>query len=131
VPNTTVEALTRASKGLLYLSEKDEPFTAFSWDHTGELTPEALLRLGNHHPGEPVEEVDLETFFRDLTRQEDWHGEEEKATVAGYRKLLDAVRRHLEGSKVFRVGTKHVTIYLVGRTGPGHWAGLRTTALET
>jgi hypothetical protein len=59
------------------------------------------------------------------------HGEEEKAAVQKYRRLQDAVQKNLADPKVFRVGQRNVTVFIVGRTDEGDAAGLRTTAVET
>jgi len=131
MPNTAVAALKKASKGLLYQSEQDEPFTTFSWRSKEDPTPEVVRKLGKHKPDSPVEELSVAEFFADLTCEEAWHGPDEKAVVVGYRGLLAAIQEHLKGATVFRVGETKITIYLVGKTSQGNLAGLKTTALET
>src|SRR5205823_3363214 len=90
-----MKALEDASKGLLYQSESDEPFTTFKWKGDGELTREAVLKRGRKAAKTPIEEVPLEEFFRDLTADQDWHGEEEKAAVEKYKKLREALKANL------------------------------------
>src|SRR5579864_8701045 len=126
-----IAALTTASRGLLYPSESDEPFTAFTWKGVeGELTKEKLLKRARKPATSRVQEVPLKDFFRDLTTEQDWHGEEEKATVEKYRNLLEVLRQNLSGVKVFKVGATKVDVFIVGKTNEGGWAGLTTTAVE-
>src|SRR4051812_17961810 len=129
---TAVAALKAASKGLTYQSESDAPFTAFTWKGAkGDLTKEGVLKRARKPPKTPVQEVSLQDFFKDLTAEQDWHGEEEKAAVQKYRKLQEAVQANLSDPKVFKVGQRKVDIFIVGRTDEGDWAGLKTTAVET
>ncbi len=125
-------ALTAASQGLLYPSESDEPFTTFTWKEAGgELTKEQLLKLARKPAGSPVQEVALQDFFKDLTTEQDWHGDEERAAVKKYRDLLAVIRQKLPDAKVFKVGKTKVSVFIVGKTADGDWAGLKTTAVET
>src|SRR5262245_225766 len=127
-----VAALKAASKGLTYQSESDAPFTAFTWKGAkGDPTKEEVLKRARKPPKAPVEGVPLEDFFKDLTAEQDWHGEEEKADVQKYRNLQEAVQANLSGAKVFKVGQRKVDVYIVGKTDEGDWAGLKTTAVET
>jgi hypothetical protein len=70
-------------------------------------------------------------FFADLTKEQDWHGDEEKTAVARYRNLLSVIRDRLSDAKVFRIGEVEVAIYVVGRDRDGGWVGVKTTAVET
>src|SRR3954468_5294458 len=98
-----VAALKAASKGLTYQSESDAPFTAFTWKGAkGDLTKEEVLKRARKPPQAPVQEVSVEDFFKELTAEQDWHGEEEKAAVQKYRKLLEVVRADLSDPKVFK-----------------------------
>jgi hypothetical protein len=129
--NDAIKALKEASEGLLYQSETDEPFTTFKWKADGELTKEKVLKRTRKGAKTPVEEVSLDDFFADLTAEQDWHGEEEKAAVEQYRKLLEATKKNLTGAKVFKVVQRKVAVFIVGKTDEGDWAGLKTTAVET
>jgi hypothetical protein len=79
----------------------------------------------------PVREVAFDKFFADLTKEEDWHEEEEKAMVEKYRNLVEVLRAQLSDLKVFRVGETEVTIDVVGKAPSGNWAGVKTAAVET
>jgi hypothetical protein len=47
-------------------------------------------------------------------------------------KLRKALQEQLSGVKVFKVGDKaERTVYIVGKTKDGKWAGLKTTVVET
>jgi len=48
----------------------------------------------------------MKDFFQDLTEEQDWHGEEEKAAMARYKKLLEVIRQPLSDAKVFKVGRR-------------------------
>jgi hypothetical protein len=125
-------ALKKASAGLLYPSESDEPFEAFHWpDQRGAITPEALLRAGQHDPNSKVEEMPFDQFFAKLGEEIAAQGEEGEADLKRYRKLEQALRKQLTDLKVFRVGQTAVSIYLIGQSKDGSWAGLRTTSVET
>src|SRR4051794_30973216 len=118
-----VAALKAASKGLTYQSESDAPFTVVTWKGAkGELTKEEALKRAHKPPKTPAQEVSLEDFFQDLTAEQDWHGEEEKAAVQKYLKLREAVQANLSDPKVFKVGRRKVDVFIVGRTDEGDWA---------
>ena len=132
MPSAAVTALKKASKGLLYPSESDEPFTAFTWGKAdGTLAPETVRKLTKRDTDEPVEEVSPADFFKDLTAEQDWHEKEEKAQVKKFRELEQALQGNLADVKVFRVGETNIDIYVVGKTPEGDWAGLKTSAVET
>ena len=78
----------------------------------------------------PVQELPLKESFRDLTAEQDWHGDEEKETVRRYRDLLKALQKNVSGVKVFEVGSRNVSVFIVGQTEERDWAGLRTTAVQ-
>ncbi len=132
MPNAAINALKHAAKGLLYQSETDAPFEFFEWECSdANLTPATVRRLGKHKPSDPVQELALTDFFADLTEDQDWHGRKEKADVKKYRELEKTVRKNLADATVFRVGETEIDIYIAGKTSEGHWAGLKTRAVET
>ncbi len=128
----TVKSLQEAADGLTYQSETDAPWKAFAWPAaTGEPAGAAVRQLGKHKANAPITEQSVDEFFGPLIEERDWYGDEEKATAAKYRGLLDAVKRNLKGAKVVRVGGRKKTVYVVGVASEGGWAGLKTTAVET
>ena len=123
--------LRLACKGLTYQSEIDSPVTAFSWRGKAEPDAAKVRELGRHEAGDAVEEVALGDFFDGPTTEEDWHGDEEKAQVAGFRALLAVLRECLSGLKAFRVSGPQGEYYIVGKTASGTLAGVKATVLET
>ena len=116
----------------LYPSETDTPFTTFSWKKADDkLTAQLVRQLAKHDPGDPVQEMSLSDFFKDLTEEQDWHGKEEKEIVRKFRELEKAIRANLSSATVFRIGETKIDIYIVGQTAYGGWAGLKTRAVET
>jgi len=114
------------------MSESDEPFEVVSWKGPkGPLAPAELLKLAGHPPDTAVQAMTIEKFFKDLTEEQTWHGEEEKADVKRYQNLLQIIRQHLDDPLVFRVGKVEVTIFILGHTTAREWVGLRTKAVET
>ncbi|MBA4192205.1 MAG: nuclease [Planctomycetaceae bacterium] len=133
MPTTaTVTALQQASVGLTFQSETDAPWTAFNWPTaTGEVTGEAVQKLGKHKAGSPVSEKPLDEFFAPLVADLDWYGDEEKAIAQQYQVLLGVIKGVLSAPKVVKVGAKNVSVYVVGKAKEGGWAGLMTKAVET
>lgn len=119
-------ALKQATEGLLYMSESDEPFETVHLEAGKEIIEHVRPKADI-----PVQEMSLHRFFKDLTEDKAWHGEEEKRTVKRYRDLFRAINEHLSQVRVMRVGKIQVDIYIVGRTKDGNWAGVKTKAVET
>ena len=132
---TTLKAiLTKATDGLLYLSESDYPFTYVQSRKRQEpdTSPAEILQQAvGHQPQGEIEEVAFTEWFGRLTQAQEWHTEEDKATVERYRHLQKVLKKYLTDLRVYRVGEIEVTIYVLGRTKQGRWAGLKTTAIET
>jgi hypothetical protein len=120
--NPVLTALQQAAKGLRYTSETDAPLDAFAWDDGAALTTKHLLELANVEPGEKVEMDTLENFFYAVPP-------EDKTKFDALAKALQGL---LTGIKVFKVGDEaEKEAYIVGKTTDGHWAGLKTTIVET
>lgn len=126
-------ALTAAAEGVSYESETDAPFEAFRWKPAAgaDLTAAAVRELGGHAADEPVEEASVADFFSPLVKVLKWHRAAEKAAVKKAAALAAAVAAALTAPRVFKVGGAEKTIYVVGRTKSGGWAGVKTTAVET
>jgi hypothetical protein len=132
VPTPTEAALAQAAAGLTYQSETDAPWEAFAWPAAkGPPTADAVRAQGKLSKGAKVEVQTVDAFFAPLTRDQDWYGDEEKAAAAKNRALLAVVTQKLTGPKVFRVGGRKQTVYVVGGAPEGGWAGVKTTAVET
>lgn len=132
MPNTVIQSLKAACKGLLYPSETDAPFTTFTWNKgEANLTPAVVRQLAQCGPDQPIEEMKLADFFCDLTAEQDWHGPKEKADVKKFRALEHAIQANLSDACVFRIGRTKIDVYIVGRTADDAWAGVKTHAVET
>jgi len=126
-----VMKLATATEGLVFVSERDAPFEAFSWEETGALTPRLVCKLGGHDETEPVTQTECRPFFDALTEEQDWHGDEEKEQTRKYRELRVVFESEVTNRAIFRVGTIDVTYYIVGRSPAGSWIGVKTQATET
>lgn len=126
------ETLEASVEGLLYTTETDEPFEVIHWPGDGKpLDAGRLLELTSNAPDTPVSITSLDDFFKDLTTEQQWYGDQERATMQRYRDLENVIRRQLTDVRVFRVGEVEVSIYVVGVTPQGDWAGVKTSATET
>jgi hypothetical protein len=59
-----LDALARASQGLVYTSETDAGFEPFAWKDGDKLTEDRLRQLAGAEPGTAVERTTLDAFFR-------------------------------------------------------------------
>ena len=129
--NETVGALREAVAGLTYQSETDAAWEAFRWPSAGAPSADEVRKQGRHPKAAPVVEQPVEEFFAGLIQDQDWYGDEEKAVAAQYRSLLTVVKTKLPDAKVFKVGNRKLTVYVVGQDKEGGLTGLRTKAVET
>jgi hypothetical protein len=121
--NSAVEALAKASKGLLFPSETDAPLEPFLWENAGDkLTKDRLCQMAGAPRGAAVEETTLDGLLSTVP-------EEDRPQ---FDKLAAAVKQQLSGVKVYKVGDEpERQVYVVGKTQDGKWAGLKTTVVET
>lgn len=126
-----LEQLLRASDGLLMMSESEYPLEAFLWSVTPPATPEKVIQQTNHPQDTPIKIVEIDDFFQVSITPEDWHGEEEKATVNKFQALVQTLKENLSNLQVYRLGNKEIDTYIVGETPAGNLAGLSTKVMET
>lgn len=126
-----VDKLKAAADGLLMMSESEYPLEAFLWETKAPATPEKVLQQTNHSPDTPVKVVGVDDFFSVATTPEDWHGEEEKETVAKFQALVQTIKANLNNPQVYRVGEIEIDAYIVGETPEGNLAGIATKVIET
>ena len=125
MPSAVLTALQKASDGLLYPSDADEPFTAFAWTKAaGDVTADKTRPLAGVDAKAPVEERTAAEFFQNLTAD----GADDADKFKALQKVVGA---QLSGVKVFRFGGVEKEIYVVGQAAGGGWAGLKTKAVET
>jgi hypothetical protein len=123
--------LKKASEGLLFPSETDAPFETFEWPgEEGKPDKTRVLELAGLPAGTPVKAKGVDAFFKDATREEDWHDDKEKAEEQRFRQLVQAIKDNLKDVKVFVAGRAEKDALVVGRTDSG-WAGLKTKVVET
>ena len=112
-----VDALQKASKGLLMPSESEAPFEPFLWKDAGDrLTPDRVLELAKVAKGTSVEETSLDSLFQTVP------SEDRKK----FQKLTTAINQQLSGVKVYKVGDEaERDVYIVGKTQDGQLAGTK------
>ena len=129
--SNAAEALKKASKGLLFRSETDAPFEQFEWPgQEGKPDKARVLELAGLPADTTVKTKSLDAFFKDATREEAWHDDQEKAEVQRFKQLVRAIQDNLSDVKVFLAGGTEKDVFIVGRAGDG-WAGLKTKVVET
>lgn len=130
--STVLDTLTKATEGLLFMSETDAPFVPFFWpsEDSTPLTPARLLEFAQKKADEPIRTVTLAQFFRNATKEEAWHNDEEKAEVERFKALGTTLKSTLKKPQVFRVGEINIDVYIVGLIEEGY-AGIQTRVVET
>lgn len=129
--NDATQALAEASQGLLFPSETDAPFEVFAWSGAqGKPDKARVLAQAGLPPDTAVRAKGLEIFFRDVTTEQDWHNDKEKAEVQRFKQLVQTLKESLADIKVFEAGKPESDVYVVGRAETG-WVGLKTKVVET
>jgi histidine triad (HIT) family protein len=117
-----LDALQKASKGLLWPSESEAPLEPFAWKGGDRLTEEQVLKLAGAEEGTSVEPMSLAEFFRTVPPED----------KARFDKLAQTLQEQLSGIKVYKIGDEpEKEVYIAGKTRGGQWAGLKTTVVET
>jgi hypothetical protein len=125
------QALKAASQGLLFQSETDAPLEPFEWPgEQGKPEKARVLELANLLPNTPVKTKSVDAFFKQATKEQSWHDDEEKAEVQRFKQLVQMLKQSLSDVKVFQAGKGESDVYIVGRTESG-WAGLKTKVVQT
>ncbi len=122
------DRLSTLSKDLLFPSESEYPLEPFTWE-SATLTPETILTRSLQPSDTPIESITLEDFFAQVTANQDWYDDEDRAIAQRFRDLQAAIAT-LENVQVFKVGTVEIEVYIVGAIGPD-LVGLKTTVIET
>ncbi|MHC5854763.1 nuclease A inhibitor family protein [Nostoc sp.] len=126
-----LDQLRTSANGLLMMSESEYPFEVFLWEGIAPATPQKVIQQTNHPQNTPVEIVGVDDFFQVATTEEDWHEEEEKATVKRFQTLVQELKKKLTNLQVYRLGNKEIDVYVVGQTPAGNLAGISTKVVET
>lgn len=125
--NEIVQELETVAAELLFPSETDAPLIPFFWSSDSE--PGAVERLRDI-ASKASSGTTVDKLFRNTTKSEDWHNEEEKAQVEKFRQLVKTIKATLRDVQVFRVGETSIDVYIVGQV-EGGYAGLQTKVVET
>ncbi|MCY7360154.1 MAG: nuclease A inhibitor family protein [Rudanella sp.] len=133
MPSALEQTIKPLIADLLYPSESDEPLTYVTCYLKQEscLTGSQIEEWLMLPPAVFVEEVPETNFWKPVTRDEEWYGEEEKKRSVAFWHLQQEIEKHLSTRQVFRVGDTEIDIYLLGRTTEGSRAGLKTRVVET
>ncbi|MHC0068142.1 nuclease A inhibitor family protein [Nostoc sp. UIC 10890] len=126
-----IDQLRTAANGLLIMSESEYPFEVFLWEDITPATPQKVIQQTNHSQDTPIKIVGIDDFFQVSTTPEDWHGEEEKATVNKFQALVQTLKENLSNLQVYRLGKIEIDVYVIGQTPSGDSIGLSTKVVET
>jgi len=133
-----LHALARATDGLLMRSESDCPFTVVNLGNIDESLMNAHLRLLVVSQADAtnvelmiVETTTLEFFFRVAVKAADWHDAPEHARTLRFQALVEILTRSLQHTRVYRIGTRDIAVFIVGQSTSGAWLGLHTRVIET
>ncbi len=128
-----LQKLSLASSDLLWLSESDFPFEAFTFSQKNlpEMQENILLEKLDKQADTLVKKVEFETFFQRATKEEDWHNTSEKATVQQYQNLVAILQNNLHNLQVYLLGEIEIDVYILGQLPSGDWAGLSTKMVQT
>jgi len=135
MPKTNLEIidqLKKATDGLLFMSESESAWEIFLWESPPlPTTPEKICQHTNHPQDTQVQVREVNDFFKVATTAEDWHGLEEKESVAKYQTLVEVLKTNLSSLQVYRLGDIEIDVYIVGQTPSGDLAGITTQVVET
>jgi len=130
-----LQDLKTATDGLLYSSESDAPLKPFLWPQidVGEiLDPAALLGYLELDPQTPVEPLTAEQFFAPMLFVDRWATDEDREIVLRFVALVELLGTALKDTRVYRVGAGlELSVYVIGQTSEGDWAGVTTQLTET
>jgi hypothetical protein len=121
------------AKDLLFVSESDYPYDAFSapLDPRKPATDDALRKAFKLAPGTEISRRDISEFFRD---QQDPTYNDDPAERAKYAALAKAFKSGLKDAEIVYTESDDVVeakVYLVGRAPDGSITGLSSTRIWT
>jgi len=126
-----LDQLKLASDSLLFMSESEYPLEVFLWEDAAPITPQKVIQQTNHPQDTPIKIVQIDDFFQVATTEEDWHEEEEKATVKRFQALVQTLKENLSNLQVYRLGKIEIDVYVIGQTPSVDSIGLSTKVVET
>jgi hypothetical protein len=120
--DAVLDALSAASKGLMFPSESEAPLEPFAWAGTDKLSKAQVVKLAGAEAGTAVEQGTLADLLRTVPK-------EDQPQFQALQKVLAEL---LSGVQVYKVGDEaEKEVYIVGKASDGRWAGLKTTVVET
>ena len=122
--------LKAACRSLTYISETDADMVPFDAEKPVSRSLDSYLAALGITSNE-IEERDFDNFFDRLTSEKDWHGPREKKRTKQFAKLREVLQKHLDDTRVIRIGRVHLDIYIAGVDATGRLAGVKTKAIET
>lgn len=126
-----VEELSKATEGLLFMSESDYPFETIYWKELPEVSPAFLRNLAGLQIDAPVETISLDDFFRVAASDADWRSAESRQEAVKYQNLVSYLKENLDNVKVYKLGRVNMPVYVVGQSKTGNWLGVSTRVVET
>jgi hypothetical protein len=126
----TIDILKEATDGLLMTSESEYPFEVILWE-SAPLNVTTILEKTGHPQDTSVKIVGVDDFFSVATTEEDWHEDEEKATVKRFQNCVNTLKTNLNNLQVYKIGSKEIDVYIIGTTHSGELAGVSTKVVET
>ena len=131
--NALSTLLDEATEGLIYLSESDYPMESFFMEDKKEVPFDSqhIREALKINPAFGVEESTFEAFFGRMTTLLPEYGLTEKNRARQFLHLQQILNDNLKDIKVFRFGRIQILAIVIGITAGGHWAGVKTTLIET
>lgn len=128
--NKLIEEISKVSKGMFWYSESEYPFETVCFKNVEDLDLK-LREVTNCSPETKIEVKELEEFFDQATKEEDWYNEEEMAQCKRYQELVSFLQANFPDIKVYCVGEIEINCYILGKIESGAFAGLSTISVET
>lgn len=123
--------ISRACKGLVYISETDAPVTPVDLGTADSINGEIILQRVGLKAGTEINEVEGERFFAKLTAIKEGQTDSQKARAKKFLALGKVLEKNLRSLKVYRFGQIRIDILIVGLDDAGQILGVRTNAVET
>jgi nuclease A inhibitor-like protein len=125
--------LEKMADGLLFMSETDAPYKAFSrpFGKDVPLTPENFLKAAGLPPGIPSSVRSFDEYFKYIQDPDTGYPDDVRAQ---YKALEDAMRKGLTDLQIiypYDEKTVEAPVYIVGRTPEGDLAGLESMRVWT
>lgn len=125
--------LKQLTDGLLMRSETDAPFEFFYFENPEgmPLNKETVAHIAGKTTSSEIGTEELDYFFRNMVRTYPEDGPERQQEARRFQELQQTLQQLLRDVKVYRAGDRSITVYILGNTGNGDIAGIRTLIVET